>query len=278
MRFASCLLSLFAHLALIGFVIYAPWGSANLHLDLDKPVYEVEFVRLPEQKEAVRISKQSATEKTSGPQQAKKAKALPSPRPQAKVSPPAPSPEPVRIAAKKKRPSARTAPKKKKRAKPQKRSSKKSRQVKTAESVVQEAMQDVGQKAEKEQKSDEDILAGELAGIRQELAKQGQDVAALGQSSSARGTESVYGQVVKQRIKANWRYPGLGQDRGLQAQVRLQITPKGRIAQTSIVRSSGNSQFDSSVLRAIADTGRLEEPPGQVRTLTITFHAQDTET
>lgn len=279
MGFASCFLSLLVHISLVLITLYAPWQGGEIQLDLDKPVYEVELVRLPEQKEPVQVpsSKASGREEVKPKQAQKQAKALPKQQSKAQPAPtPAPKSDPVQIAKQKKKPQE-VKTREKEEAKPkQRRETPSQEEVKTPEGVMQEAMQDISDQAEQEAETDEQALARELAQLRQETEAQGVDLESLGRSSSAGATESLYGNLIKKRIRSNWRFPDLGGDDDLQATVKLRISSQGDITEHSLVRSSGNSQFDSSVLRAIARTGSLQAPPNpELKTIRIDFHLQE---
>ncbi|MBS3779026.1 MAG: TonB family protein [Desulfovermiculus sp.] len=274
MGFASCLISLLLHIGLVLIAMYAPWHGGTINLDLDQPVYEVELVRMPEQKKAVQVPRTSKPE-TGQKKAAKQAKALPK-----QPSRPAPSTtprnKPVQIAKQDKKPRAAKVPEKRK-AKPQEPSKPQSREkVKTPEKELEDALREVGSQAEQETLSDEEILAQELAQLSKEQVAQGVDVQSLGRSSSTKGTESLYGNLIRERIRTNWRFPDLGGDDDLQATVRIQINDQGQILDHSLERSSGNPQFDNSVLRAVARTGNLQAPPNpELQTIRIEFHLQD---
>lgn len=279
MGFASCLLSLLVHIGLVVLAVYAPWQGGDIHLDLDKPVYEVELVRMPEQKKAVQVSSSKSPDQGSPQKQEVHKQPKTVPRQQAKVqSGPSPAPkkaEPVRIAKQDKKPRATKArPKKPKPREPQRPKSREEAQ--TPESVMQEAMQDISAQAEDEEKADQDILAQELAQLRKEAVKQGVDLEGLGSTSSVRGAENVYGNVIRAQIQSNWRFPDIGQNADLKAEVEIRINSQGEITGHNLVRSSGNKQFDASVLRAVARSGNLQPPPTpDLQTIRIVFYLQD---
>ncbi|MFO7801196.1 MAG: cell envelope integrity protein TolA [Desulfovermiculus sp.] len=279
MGFASCLLSLLVHIGLIVLAVYAPWQGGDIHLDLDKPVYEVELVRMPEQKQAVQVSSSKSPDQGKSQKQEVHKQPKTVPRKQAKAqSGPSPAPkkaDPVRIAKKDKKPQATKARQKK--PKPQEPQRPKSgEEAQTPESVMQEAMQDISAQAEDEEKTDQDVLAQELAQLREKAAKQGVDLEGLGSTSSVRGAENVYGNVIRAQIQSNWRFPDIGQKADLKAEVEIRINSQGEITGHSLVRSSGNNQFDASVLRAIARTGTLQSPPNpDLQTIRIVFYLQD---
>jgi colicin import membrane protein len=276
MSYVCYLLSLCLHICLILLAMYAPWGSGELRVDLEKPVYEVELVRMPEQKKIVQVPRLSGQRKI-GPKQAhQQAKALPKPESKPKAAPAKPAQDrPVQIAKDQHRPKA-TRVREKKEQKPREEAKATGSEVaKTPERELDEALQEITAQAEQEAQKVEDDLSSTLSALKQEVMEQGFDPDALGRSSSAGGTEKVYGQLVKNRIQTNWRFPDMGREENLQATVRISINDTGEIRDRRLERSSGDSQFDSSVLRAIDRTGKLPDPETDLRTVHITFHLQD---
>ena len=272
MGVASGLFSLLLHIALVLISIHAPWQGGEIRLDLDKPVYEVELVRMPEQKKAVQVPR--TTQEQGQKKASKQAKVVPKQtKPAAAKTPQA---KPVQIAQQRKKAPPTKVPQKKE-APPKEPPEPKSRQeVKTPEAELQEALQDVTAQAEQEAASDEEILAQELASLSREQAAQGVDVDNLGRSASAQMTRRLYGNIIRERIRTNWRFPDLGADEDLQAEVRIQINDQGVIVDHSLERASGNPQFDDSVLRAIARTGSLPVPEKlDERTFEVIFHLQE---
>ncbi len=276
MGYVCYLLSLCLHICLILLAIYAPWGSGELRVDLDKPVYEVELVRMPEQKKTVQVprsSGQKMVEQKKGHQQAK---ALPRPKPKPKAVPAKPTQSsPVQIAKERHRPQATKVRKKKEQKLREEAKASGREMAKTPERELDEALQEITAQAEQEAAKDKNDLRSTLSALKQEALKQGIGPEALGRSSSFRGTERVYGQLVKNRIQTNWRFPDMGREDNLQATVRITINDTGEIRDRSLERSSGDAQFDSSVLRAIDRTGKLPDPESDLRTVHITFHLQD---
>ena len=272
MGYASCLLSLLLHVGVLLLAVYAPWTGGDPRLDLDQPVYEVELVRMPEQKEAVQVPRDAGRETPKQKKAQKQPQAPAKKRPQAK---PVPA-EPIRVAEKKK-PQASKVPEKKREQPAEAPSKPKSKaEAKTPERVMQEAMQDISARAEKETAAEEDELQDVLAQLKQQAVEQGMEPGRLGRSSAAQGTEMVYAALVRERIRSNWRFPDLGQDQDLQATVVLKINKQGEILEHSLEQTSGNAQFDSSVMRAIARTRALQPPPNEdLQTVRIAFHLQE---
>ena len=279
MGFSSCLLSLLLHISVILLAVYGPWTGTNLRLDLDQPVYEVEVVRLPEQKKTVNVPRSSPSDREQAVQKKqppKQTKTRPKEQPKT-VPAPAQKPEAVKIAQEEKKPQVTRTPQKQRKPAPQESSEpRSSEEVQTPESVMQEALRDASEQAEKEAESDADVLGQELAQLREQAAEQGVDLENLGRTSSVKGAEGVYGALIRERIRSNWRFPDMGREDDLQATVKITINDQGQITGHNLVQSSGDSQFDRSVLRAIDRTHNLQAPPSpELRSIQITFHLQE---
>jgi colicin import membrane protein len=83
----------------------------------------------------------------------------------------------------------------------------------------------------------------------------------------------AYRNLLKDYIKRGWHVLP-GQER-LAAKVRIRISPSGVIQGASITKSSGNSQFDDSVLRAVTKASPVPAAPKSIYSsfsnVTITF-------
>ncbi len=65
-----------------------------------------------------------------------------------------------------------------------------------------------------------------------------------------------YEEQIRELIESNWNRPAVARKETV-AQIELQLTPTGEIVSSRIVQSSGDANFDSSVLRAVAKAGRF---------------------
>ncbi len=72
----------------------------------------------------------------------------------------------------------------------------------------------------------------------------------------------TYRQTLRSRIRSGWRWFDV--TTSLVTRVSFRIDPRGEISEVRIVASSGNPEFDSSVLRAIAKANPLPPPPETV--------------
>lgn len=155
--------------------------------------------------------------------------------------------------------------------------------------ALQDVKQDVSSKA-KTAKADApkpDPVAGELAALRKSTGGNiftaggtGPGGAGGGKGTGAGGTGSglmsVYGDIVKQVIKKNWRYPAFGTENNVAVTLEIKIDPQGKILSSKVVTPSGKPDFDDSTMRAVAETETL--PPPRVKTLDtlrITFNLQE---
>jgi colicin import membrane protein len=59
-----------------------------------------------------------------------------------------------------------------------------------------------------------------------------------------------YRQIIQQRLSENWSRPPSAR-RNMEAQVRIQIVPTGRVVGVIIIKSSGDAAFDRSVEQAV---------------------------
>ena len=150
---------------------------------------------------------------------------------------------------------------------------------------VQDALKDVRSQESKEAKKE--AVSGELAALRKSeggniftAGGTGTGGAFGGKGSGAGGTGSglmsVYGDIVKQVIKKNWRYPAFGTETNVAVVLEINIDPQGKITGARVATPSGNAGFDDSALRAVHETQAL--PPPRVKsldTLRITFNLQE---
>ncbi|MEC4684188.1 MAG: cell envelope integrity protein TolA [Nitrospirota bacterium] len=78
------------------------------------------------------------------------------------------------------------------------------------------------------------------------------------------GGESLiagYYALVQERVWSEWVFPEFRTGQGLEAVVNIKIYRNGRVKIQGIKKSSGNTLFDRSVLRAISKASPLPPPP-----------------
>ncbi len=89
------------------------------------------------------------------------------------------------------------------------------------------------------------------------------------------GILGVYEDSVVSRIRPNWSRPERADRKQYTAVVNIKIAPTGLIQESRIVRSSGDSLFDASVLRAVRATTTLEPPPNpEAMDMNINFNSE----
>jgi outer membrane biosynthesis protein TonB len=84
--------------------------------------------------------------------------------------------------------------------------------------------------------------------------------------SSAKGVlnenaETVYNDIVRDRISAEWELPQWLQDQNLTAKVLIRIDRRGVISLVRFIRTSGNAQFDTAVKRTLLAASPIPPPP-----------------
>lgn len=125
------------------------------------------------------------------------------------------------------------------------------------------------------EKAEQQAVVNDLA----DLAKSAQTTAITGGSSGvggASGLVQVYASIVKEAVRKNWRYPVFGQKDNLLARVQIKLKPNGEISDLKLLDSSGNIDFDDSVMTALRDTEVLPKPPGtSIRTIIVNFNLHD---
>lgn len=77
----------------------------------------------------------------------------------------------------------------------------------------------------------------------------------------------AYFRQLDEKIRSNWTVPALatGEKEKLIVQLRIVIEKDGRVSLVRMEKTSGNSYFDDSVLRAINKASPLPVPPEQLR-------------
>ncbi|MDQ7032572.1 MAG: energy transducer TonB [Desulfonauticus sp.] len=106
------------------------------------------------------------------------------------------------------------------------------------------------------------------------------EIKAAVQRGADKGSASlgeVYAQICKAKIQSNWRFPVLRFGEHLVAIVKIEFDAEGHIVRADIEKTSGNSLFDASCLKAIQATKQLPPPPSalQERIIFITFDSEE---
>ncbi|NDV28458.1 cell envelope integrity protein TolA [Desulfovibrio sp. JC010] len=314
MKIIGLFISLLLHAGLI--LLALTWTvSPPVKISLDMPVYKVDLVSLaplpaapavkkaPAPKAASKLSKPNAVAIPAAkpkaapkvkPESTKAPAPKPAPKPKAK---PKPKPDTKKISPKKVKTTAKKKPVKKveKKAPPKTAEPKKPETKKVAKKTPPKKVEKKVEK--KPEVSAEDALAADLAALTKMVEKQekaerqavASDLASLSKSAKATavtgsadgtagasGLVQVYASIVKEAVRKNWRYPVFGQKQNLMARVQIQLKSNGEISDIKLLDSSGNVDFDDSVMTALRDTEVLPEPPGtSIRTLVVNFNLHD---
>ena len=84
-----------------------------------------------------------------------------------------------------------------------------------------------------------------------------------------------YRQIIQQRLSENWSRPPSAR-RNMEAQVRIQLVPTGRVVGVSIIKSSGDAAFDRSVEQAVRKAHQfIELQAMDIRLFELTFRSVD---
>ena len=294
-RTTGFFLSLALHALLVGMAMLNL--SAALKVDMDKPMYTVDLVSLnPSEDPAAGETGEAAgapPAQAEAQTEEQQAAAAPIPPPPAKAEKAKPEPK-VKDDAKaisEKKVEEKKKPEKKEEKTPPKPEEKKLTREELLKQALQDVKQDVSSKAKdakhKTPEAKPDPVAGELAALRKSTGGNiftaggtGPGGAGGGKGTGAGGTGSglmsVYGDIVKQIIKKNWRYPAFGTENNVAVTLEIHIDPQGKILSSKVITPSGKPDFDDSTMRAVAETQTL--PPPRVKTLDtlrITFNLQE---
>ena len=292
---AGFLLSLAMHALLIAAGVLGIGNS--MKVDMDKPMYTVDLVSLNPSEDPAAGEKGEAAgappPEAEGQQQDAAAAAIPPPPKAEKLKPEPPVRDDAKAISEKKVEEKKKSEKKEEKA-PPKPEEKKPTREELLKQALQDVKTDVASKA-KDAKATakspaevkKDQVAGELAALRKSeggniftAGGTGPGGAGGGKGTGAGGTGSglmsVYGDIVKQIIKKNWRYPAFGVETNVAVVLEINIDPQGKITGARVAQPSGKPDFDDSALRAVNETQAL--PPPRVKsldTLRITFNLQE---
>ncbi len=276
-------------------------NSSGIKIDLDQPIYQVDLVSLlPTGGPAGPVGQAPApapdqlAKPEPKPAEAKE-EAVPLP-PQPKPEPPKPEPpkpEPPKPEPPKPEPPKPEPPKKPdvkaisddKSAKTAKPEAKKEEAVKppgpTPQELLANALAAAKKDAQSHQQKESQNFEKTLSSLRKSVgATPGGEIpggpGGAGGGQGASGLLQVYGEMVKQAIKRNWRYPVIGSTQNFQASVEIKMDETGKITSVRLVTPSGRADFDSSVLKAITETQQIPPPPAkQVGAVQINFNLQE---
>jgi colicin import membrane protein len=298
-------LSLAMHILLLAAGVFGIGNS--MKVDMNKPMYTVDLVSLNPSEDPAAGEKGEAagappTETASEQQPDASAAAIPPP-PKAEKAKPEPLVRDDAKAISEKKVEEKKKPEKKEEKKVETPPPPKPVEKKLSrEELLKEALKDVKQDVAKDAKSAaekaklaaekaKDARKSQVSGALDALRKTeggniftaggtGPGGAGGGKGTGAGGTGSglmsVYGDIVKQIIKKNWRYPAFGTETNVAVTLEINIDPQGKITGSRIATPSGNAGFDDSALRAVHETEKLPSPRTRnLDTLRITFNLQE---
>ena len=114
-----------------------------------------------------------------------------------------------------------------------------------------------------------DNIKNEVNQEKQRAATQLIKGAALSKGSALTGLEKIdydrYYDVMESHLRQNWSLPQWLSEANLKAQALVTIDENGNVTRKQIVKSSGNSIFDSTVLEAIEKSSPFPIPPASLR-------------
>jgi colicin import membrane protein len=146
--------------------------------------------------------------------------------------------------------------------------------------LLDEALAKIEKKVQEENsRAAEDSQVEDQAGPKTETQpRQGEGTSGTGSGSQGQGASGfvlgIYSADVKERIRNNWSYVDLSDTNSTQTLatlVELEVAKNGTIVRTTITRSSGNSPFDQSVLKAIQRSDPLPPVPEGLSSAGVVF-------
>lgn len=286
-------LSILLHAAFLAYAVF--WaGTADVRVNMDRPVYTVDLVSLapPPPAPVVEVSPKPASEADvpvveAAPESAVEVKETP-----VVEAKPEPEPEPkVEEISSKKVKKKTVIKKKEEKPKPKPKPRPKPKPKKTAEQLRKEALAAAKARVKKQELKKQQALKDELEALKK---KEGSEVYAHGARPGGveggeeggqvggvpggvgSGLSEVYALIVGSAIKKNWRYPSFAGEANLLAVVEIVLEADGRIVSSKVLEPSGNPEFDNSTLRAIRETEYVERPrTDRDRVLRINFNSQE---
>ncbi len=83
-----------------------------------------------------------------------------------------------------------------------------------------------------------------------------------------------YAATVRELIKAEWVFPGALAQKPYAMEVKFRVKPNGEVVGITILKPSGSSLFDASVVKAIKKASPLPPPPPGGEEITIRFRTE----
>lgn len=92
-----------------------------------------------------------------------------------------------------------------------------------------------------------------------------------GTGAAMRSQLDLYITEIRRKAHSNWAIPTMAQGIDYTAEVQFRVSQNGAISGLRIIKSSGNPEFDSSVLSAMRSVSLTPPPDNEPHTVTITF-------
>lgn len=92
-----------------------------------------------------------------------------------------------------------------------------------------------------------------------------------GTGAAMRSLLDLYITEIRRKAHSNWAIPTMAQGIDYTAEVQFRVSQNGAISGLRIIKSSGNPEFDSSVLSAMRSVSLTPPPDNEPHTVTITF-------
>ncbi len=85
----------------------------------------------------------------------------------------------------------------------------------------------------------------------------------------------LYISMLREQINRSWLIPDAAYHSNLSTKVKFTVSKSGHVTGAKIIQSSGNREFDSSILSAFSRIGRVGKTPNnEPITITLTFKAE----
>ncbi|EAR08237.1 cell envelope integrity protein TolA [Reinekea blandensis] len=263
------------HLVVVGLLLGSWSLSFQRTVDFEIPDHiRAEIVRVDEvQPEPQPVVEQPAPKPTPKPEP----KPEPAPKPEPKPEPaPQPKPEPVPEPKPEPAPVEDTV------------DLSEATEPETPQEPVQEPPAETAPEQPAEP-SQEDLFESLLEGLAEEDEQINQQIAEIEQAqqrqAEVRQQVNNYQAAITEQIAQRWSRPvelRLMDVSQLEASVLVELLPTGELLNVTLTRSSGNSNYDQSVLRAIERVRRFSVPDdaavfeaGEFRRLNVTFRPED---
>lgn len=134
-----------------------------------------------------------------------------------------------------------------------------SREIKRLRAISELAKKLEQEKKEKKKQQLREIRIAAKAALEKPIEVAGAQTEGAGENTG--NEDDNYGNIIQQAIQQQWAYAGF-KTSGLSATVTIKIGRDGKITVQNIEKSSGDTLFDRSVIKAVLNASPLPPPPG----------------